>query len=104
MRMRSASNPTSLAIFCVTYWLSPVMTTTEMPFCFSAFRTESTPSFGGSRNAANPTRVIACSAATVIHVLFFHLQHCHPKCAESVRTQFFQGVSSASARRLSSNG
>ena len=31
--MRSVFRPTSWAIFCVTYWLSPVMMTTETPFC-----------------------------------------------------------------------
>jgi len=62
--MRSVANPTSWATFCVTYWLSPVMMTTENAVAFRASSTAEIPSLGGSRKAANPASVTSRSLAT----------------------------------------
>ena len=57
--------PSSLQIFWVTRWLSPVIIFTSTPIVASSLITSSASCFGGSRNATNPLSERFCSSSGV---------------------------------------
>ena len=59
------SSPTSRQILRVTASLSPVITLTSTPWWFSARIAVAAESFGGSRNARQPTAIRSLSSATL---------------------------------------
>lgn len=93
--MRSDTSPTSRTTFCVTYWLSPVMMTTETPFCFSASRTKRPP-LGRVKQGGESGQSHVVFGCQRVDVLLVHLAHGDPKSAVPTSAQTLEGL-----RRLS---
>src|ERR1035441_6637899 len=90
--MRSAPSPTSWATFWVTYWLSPVMISTEIPFCFSASKNGMNPLLRGVKECCKSEQRHVMLRCRGVDILLFYLLHCDPENAVPVGTQLLEGL------------